>query len=220
MNSQEGLQAFQLRHSLPHTTKRRTTNLKTKINQNCQKIELYGSPTTKELKKKHSSRLVGGAETGSKGEKDIWPRRGWRTGWERWQLADWVVPHLHEDKPGGTTGEWDRQHNPGFQHGKIKPQNLWLKKLEGVVTAGETPSLTEEFIGETHRVLERTQNHPPTNQHQKDPICLWVVEEVTKSRQELSKQHCSLSHPYIQGHNAARWVALPRWIPKAPPLTT
>ena len=88
MNSQEGLQAFQLRHSLPHTTKRRTTNLKTKINQNCQKIELYGSPTTKELKKKHSSRLVGGAETGSKGEKDIWPRRGWRTGWERWQLAD------------------------------------------------------------------------------------------------------------------------------------
>ena len=49
-----------------HTTKRRTTtNLKTKINQNCQKIELYGSPTTKELKKKHSSILVGGAEVGS-----------------------------------------------------------------------------------------------------------------------------------------------------------
>ena len=35
----------------PHTTKRRTTNLKTKNNQNCQKIKLYGSPTTKELKK-------------------------------------------------------------------------------------------------------------------------------------------------------------------------
>ena len=69
MNSQEGLQAFQLRHSLPHTTKRRTTNLKTKINQNCQKIELYGSPTTKELKKKHSSRPVGGAETGSQAER-------------------------------------------------------------------------------------------------------------------------------------------------------
>ena len=50
----------------PHTTKRRTTtNLKTKNNQNCQKIKLYGSPTTKELKKKHSSRLVGGAEMGS-----------------------------------------------------------------------------------------------------------------------------------------------------------
>ena len=28
--------------------------------------------------------------------------------------------------------------------------------------AGETPSLTEEFIGETHRGLERAQAHPPT----------------------------------------------------------
>ena len=48
----------------PHTTKRRTTtNLKTKNNQNIQKIELYGNPTTKELKKKYSSRLVGEMET-------------------------------------------------------------------------------------------------------------------------------------------------------------
>ena len=52
----------------PYTTKRRTTNLKTKSKQNSQKIELYGSPTTKELKKKHSFRLVGGAETGSRGK--------------------------------------------------------------------------------------------------------------------------------------------------------
>ena len=52
----------------PRTTKRRTTtNLKRK-NQNCQKIKLYGSPTTKELKKIHSSRLVGGAETGSQAD--------------------------------------------------------------------------------------------------------------------------------------------------------
>ena len=49
-----------------YTTKRRTaTNLKTKNNQNSQKIKLYGSLTTKELKKKHSSRLVRGAETSS-----------------------------------------------------------------------------------------------------------------------------------------------------------
>ena len=41
------------RHTVPpHITKRTTTNLKTKSNQNCQKIELYGIPTTKELKKK------------------------------------------------------------------------------------------------------------------------------------------------------------------------
>ena len=54
---------------LPRTTERRTTtNLKTKNNQNCQKIKLYGSPTTKELKKKHSSRPEG-AETGSWAER-------------------------------------------------------------------------------------------------------------------------------------------------------
>ena len=52
------------KHTLPPcTTKRRTTtNLKTKNNQNCQKIKLCGSLTTKELKKKHSFRLVGGVE--------------------------------------------------------------------------------------------------------------------------------------------------------------
>ena len=50
----------------PCTTKRRTTtNFETENNQNYQKIELYGSPTTKELKKRHSSRLVGVAETNS-----------------------------------------------------------------------------------------------------------------------------------------------------------
>ena len=50
----------------PCTTKRRTTtNLKIKNNQNCQKIKLYRSLTTKELKKKHSPRPVGGVETSS-----------------------------------------------------------------------------------------------------------------------------------------------------------
>ena len=33
----------------------------------------------------------------------------------RWQLAEQAVPHLHVDKPRGTNGERDRQHNPGFQ---------------------------------------------------------------------------------------------------------
>ena len=73
----------------PRTTKRRTTrNLKTKNNQNCQKIELYGSPTTKKLKKKHSSRLVGGAETGSQGREDMRQGGSWKTGRVRWRLAD------------------------------------------------------------------------------------------------------------------------------------
>ena len=64
----------------PHTTKRRTTNLKTKNNQNCQKIELYGIPTIKELKKKHSFRPVGGTEMGSRDGEDSRQGGSWRTG--------------------------------------------------------------------------------------------------------------------------------------------
>ena len=72
----------------PCTTKRSTTtHLKTKNNQNCQKIELYGSPTTKELKKNHSSRSVGGAEMCSQAERT--PHKTVAEGpeWARLQLA-------------------------------------------------------------------------------------------------------------------------------------
>ena len=64
----------------PHTTKRTTKKLKTKNNQNCQKIELYGSLTTKELKKKHSSRPVEVVEMSSQGGEDSQQGSGWRTG--------------------------------------------------------------------------------------------------------------------------------------------
>ena len=79
---------------------------------------------------------------------------------------------MRADKQGGTTGERDR---PGFQCREINLHNLWMYKPVGIVAAGETPSLTREFIGETHRVLECTQTHTPGNQHQKGPICLCVV---------------------------------------------
>ena len=45
-------------------------------NQNSQKTDLYGSPTTKNLKEKQSSRLVGGAEMGSQGGEGQPGRRG------------------------------------------------------------------------------------------------------------------------------------------------
>ena len=87
----------------PHTTKRRTTtNLKTKSNQNSQKIELYGSLIMKKLMKKHSSRLVGRVKTGSHSREDVWQGGGWRTKQGEVVVA---VPHSHADKPGGTTGE-------------------------------------------------------------------------------------------------------------------
>ena len=52
-----------------------------------------------------------------------------------------------------------------------KASNLWLKTPVGVeAAAGETPSLTGEFIGETHRGLERAQAHLLRNQHKRGPI--------------------------------------------------
>ena len=75
----------------------------------------------------------------------------------------------------------------------------------GVVAAAENPSLTGEFVGETHRVLECTQTHLSRNQHQKGPICLWVGREVTESRpraQQVALFSISLL-PHIQHHNSA-----------------
>ena len=55
------------------------------------------------------------------------------------------------------------------------------------VAAGETPSLTGELVGETHRVLERTQTRPPGNQHQQGLVCLWEEGEVTENRQRAEQ---------------------------------
>ena len=73
---------------------------------------------------------------------------------------------------------------------------------------GVTPSLTGEFIGETHRVLECTQIHPPRNQHQKGPIFLWVAEEVTESGQR-APQVALRPLPHIKHYKAVKWVAPP-----------
>ena len=75
------------RYTVPPCTTKRRTNLKTKSNQNCQKIELYGSPTTKELKKKHSSRWVGGGEMGNWAERTLGRVAAGGPEWARLQLA-------------------------------------------------------------------------------------------------------------------------------------
>ena len=102
-----------------------TTNLKTKTKQNCQKIKLHGSPTTKKLKKKHSPRPVGGVEMAARGREGKLGYKGcsarWWTWWVRQQLVDGT---FHMDQPRGTTGEQDRLCNPGLQIREIKLQNL------------------------------------------------------------------------------------------------
>ena len=79
-----------------------------------------------EVKKETFIQTVGGVEMGSQGEEDSRQSGRQLEDQVRWQLAKQVVPHLHADKPGGTNGERDRPHNPGFQHGEKKPQYPWL----------------------------------------------------------------------------------------------
>ena len=107
---------------LPHTTKRRTTtNLKTNKQKN--QPGLPENPTvwksdTQGVKEETFTQTCRRVETSSQGRE-----RGCVA---RWRLVDQVVPHSFADKPGGTTGERNRLHSPGFQHREIKPQNLWL----------------------------------------------------------------------------------------------
>ena len=81
---------------------------------------MSGSPTTKEIKKKHSSRPVGGAEMGSRMERTHGkPGAGGPS-----KVADcgvgWVKLQLASEAAGGGPG--DRPLNPGLQYGEIKPQ--------------------------------------------------------------------------------------------------
>ena len=63
-----------------------------------------------------------------------------------------------------------------------------MKTPVGVeAAAGETPSLTGEVVGETHRDLECAQAHPLENQHQRGPILLWVVEGMIEIRQRVEQ---------------------------------
>ena len=166
----------------PRTTKRRTTtNIKTKNTWNCQKIELYGSLTTKLLKKKHSFKLLGGAGMGSQG----WGRREdtqqcsvGRPGPTRWWLADWLVPRLHARQ---TT-------QPRVPAREKKALKLMTTKTCGDC-GGRSNSQPHRRVGWRDPQSPRMYTNPLGNQHQKGPICLWVMEEVTGSRARANKQH-------------------------------
>ena len=88
----------------PCTTIRRiTTNFKTKNTQNCQKIKLHGSLTTKYVKKPSSPQASSSGRDGEPG----W--RGWGKvltgGLGEVAAPDGAAPHSHADKLGETTGE-------------------------------------------------------------------------------------------------------------------
>ena len=99
---------------LPCTTKRRTTtNLKTKIQPELPENRTIWKSDKQEVKEETFIQTSRRAEMGNWG--------GGGGGPARRRLADQKVPHLPVDKPGGTTGDGDRLHNPALQH--------WDKKI-------------------------------------------------------------------------------------------
>ena len=78
--------------------------------------------------------------------------------------------------------------------------------------AGETPSLTGEFVGETYRGLKHTQPHPLGKQHQKGPIGLWIVEGVTDIPQRVEQAPLLPLGPlpHVQHHSAEMSVTPPQ----------
>ena len=82
--------------------------------------------TTKELKKKHLSRPVGGVKMGSWLEMTHSKAAARGPGWARQQLVDparqqlgdWAVPHSCADKLGGTMGGARQTTQPRVPAGK------------------------------------------------------------------------------------------------------
>ena len=125
----------------PLLTKRKEGNNQFKNNrpspQNCQKIELYGSPITKELKKKHSFRLVGGAEMDSWGEEDSWQGGGW------WTRKSHIHVWINGEEQMGNESDCTAQ---GSSMGKESLRTSGCKKAVGVVVAGETACLLKPAL--------------------------------------------------------------------------
>ena len=116
----------------PYIAKRRTTaNLKKKQknkqtnkknpHQNCQKIELDGSLTTKELKLFIQTRRR--SRDGQQRWKGLVAKQ-WLVDQARWQLVEQVVLRFHAIIQEEQLGSKTNHANPGLQHGQIKPQNL------------------------------------------------------------------------------------------------
>ena len=134
------------------------------------------------------------------GREDSWWNSGWQTLWS----------HICSHKTGGPKWERNRPHDlraPGWE---IKPQSTVIENPLGVEAAtGETPGLTAEFVGETHRVPEHRQAHPHGSQHQKDPLCLWVVGEVTESRATAEQAALFPLWPLPHTQHQTQWCGLP-----------
>ena len=131
-----------------------------------------------------------------------------------------MIPHLRADKPGAAAGERYRPHNPRFWQG-----NKASKPLASEVCGGCSSRINFQPHGRVHwrdpQSPRACTNHPPGNQHQRGPICLWVAGKVSEDglRAKWAALFLLGTLPNAQHHNTAMGVALPWRIPKALPLT-
>ena len=182
--------------SLPYTTKRRIrTNWKTENNHNCQKIKLYGSPTTK---------------------------AAGRLGKARWWLEDQAGPHLCADKPEGTTGELTVQPRvPEWETIASKPLAV---KTCADCNGGRNSQCHGRVLWRVSRdpgMYTSLPTHLGISIW-KGIICLWEIREVMESGVGAEQASLFLLWPLppTQHHRAAKMVAPPWWICKALTLTT
>ena len=134
------------RYTLPPcaTKKEGQQQIKKKKKTELQKIKLYGSPTTKSLEKKHSSRLVGGTEMGSHGGEDSQHGSGW---WTR-QGSDWQSrwPHIcmwinREEQLGSETDHTTQGSSTRKASKPLTEKNLWGLRWQEKFPASQKSSL-------------------------------------------------------------------------------
>ena len=164
---------------------------------------MYGSPTPKELKEETLIQTSRRGGDGPLDGEDLWQDSGWRTqrGARLWSRAGKAAA-------GGLATARKTQ---GPSVGKLS-----LKPLAENTCGGWGGSRKKS---QPHRRIPwrdpqgpRMYTNPPTwNQHQKGPICLWVVGEVTENCQRVEQAALFPLGPlpHIQHHKKATCVAPP-----------
>ena len=174
----------------------------------------------------HSSRPVGWVDTASWAERTRCKAAGGQTQRSGGVcVCGWVGGGVGGHK--AAAGRWDsswwtkwQTTQPRVPAWGNQASNHWLKTPVGVeAAAGDTPSLTGEFVGETQG--PRTYTNPSTQEAAPEGPDLTVGSrgsdwKPAESRTSTNAPYQPLPHR-LQCHSAALSITLPWWIPKAPP---
>ena len=208
-----------------------TTTLKTKTTRTARKLNCIEKSDNQGVKEETFIQTGRRGRDRQPGQKGLAARQGgWRTKQGDWlrntacqAAASRPCGHTFMHRLIGRNGRGVKQTTqPRTPEWGNKASKLWLKTPVGVeAAAGETPSLTGEWVGETHRGLEREQAHPPTRKSAPEGPSLIVGSRGSDwNPAESGASSSAPSQPltHVQHHSAATSVTPPWWTPKAPPL--